>query len=227
MLWLTWKHLGLPEPTPIQFDISHYLQHGPRRKIVQAFRGVGKSWITTAYAVWKLYREPDTKIMVVSASKTLADSVSTFALQIISGMSELRHLLPRSDQRSAKVAFDVGPARESKDPSFKSVGITGQITGSRADLIIADDIEVANNSQTQAMRDKLAESVKEFDAVLKPGGEVTFLGTPQCEMSIYNVLPQRGYDIRIWPARFPDETQLAAYGDRLAPMIRQKLEAAA
>ena len=226
MLWLTWQFLALPEPTPVQFDIAHYLQHGPRRKVIQAFRGVGKSWITTAYAVWRLYCNPDMKIMVVSASKQASDNFSVFALQLINGMPELRHLAPRADQRSAKVQFDVGPARESKDPSLRSLGITGQLTGSRADLIIPDDIEVPNNSQTQQMREKLAEAVKEFDAILKPGGEITFLGTPQCEQSIYNILPQRGYDIRIWPARFPDEKQLAAYGDRLAPMIRKQLEVA-
>ncbi len=31
----------------------------------------------------------------------------------------------------------------------KSVGITGQLTGSRADLMILDDIEVPGNSMTE------------------------------------------------------------------------------
>lgn len=224
-LWLCWRFLGLPQPTTVQYDISSYLQHGPRRKVIQAFRGVGKSWITTAYAVWRLYCDPDKKIMVVSASKQAADNFSVFALQLINGMPELKHLSPRGDQRSAKVQFDVGLARESKDPSLRSLGVTSQLTGSRADIIIPDDIEVPNNSSTQQMREKLSEQVKEFDAILKPGGEITFLGTPQCEQSIYNLLQQRGYETRIWPARFPDEKQLAAYGDRLAPMIRNQLEA--
>jgi len=48
------------------------------------------------------------------------------------------------------------------------MGITGQLTGSRADIIIADDVESANNSQTQLMRDRLGETVKEFDAIIKP-----------------------------------------------------------
>ena len=48
------------------------------------------------------------------------------------------------------------------------MGVTGQLTGSRADLIIADDVESANNSQTQLMRDRLSETVKEFDAIIKP-----------------------------------------------------------
>ena len=52
-LTLVWRHLNLPDPTPIQLDIALYLQHGPRRKIIEAFRGVGKSWITAAYVVWR------------------------------------------------------------------------------------------------------------------------------------------------------------------------------
>jgi hypothetical protein len=39
----------------------------------------------------------------------------------------------------------------------KSVGITGQLTGSRASLIIADDIEVPKNSLTHTQREKLSE----------------------------------------------------------------------
>tara|TARA_B110000037_G_C16776395_1_gene365482 strand:- start:303 stop:464 length:162 start_codon:yes stop_codon:yes gene_type:complete len=52
------------------------------------------------------------------------------------------------------------------------VGISGQLAGSRADVIVADDIEVPNNSMTQGMRDKLSEAVKKFDAILKPDGRI-------------------------------------------------------
>ncbi|WP_270994138.1 phage terminase large subunit, partial [Listeria seeligeri] len=99
----------------------------------------------------------------------------------------------------SNLAFDVGPAQPDQSPSVKSVGINGQLTGSRADTIIADDIEVPKNSMTVVQREKLAELVKEFDAVLKPGGEIIYLGTPQTEESLYNKLPERGYVIRIWP----------------------------
>jgi len=42
-LYLVWSHLNLPDPTPIQYDIAEYIQHGPKRRVVQAFRGVGSS----------------------------------------------------------------------------------------------------------------------------------------------------------------------------------------
>lgn len=223
-LYLVWDHLNLPDPTPIQYDIAEYIQHGPKRRVVQAFRGVGKSWITSAFVVHQLLLDPTKNILVVSASKQRADDFSTFTLRLITDMPLLRHLIPTENQRNSKVAFDVGPAPASHAPSVVSKGITSQITGARADLIIADDVESMNNSQTQTMRDKLSEAIKEFDAVLKPDGAILFLGTPQTEGSIYAALPERGFKTRIWPARYPKATQLKRYGDQLAPTIYAKVE---
>lgn len=223
-LYLAWDHLGLPDPTPIQYDIADYIQSGPKRRVVQAFRGVGKSWITSAYVCHSLLLDPTKNIMVVSGSKQRADDFSTFTLRLISDMPMLRHLIPTDSQRNSKIAFDVGPAPASHAPSVVSKGISSQITGSRADLIVADDVESLNNSATQMMRDKLSESIKEFDAVLKPGGEILFLGTPQTESSIYSVLPERGFKTLIWPARYPTRGQLKRYGDTLAPKIEEAME---
>jgi len=225
-LYVTWKHLGLPDPTPVQYDIAHFLQHGPKREIIQAFRGVGKSWVTSAFVCWLLYCNPELKILVVSASKSRADDFSTFTKRLIHEMPLLQHLRAREGQRDSNLAFDVGPARAAHAPSVKSVGITGQIAGSRADVIIPDDIEVPNNSLTQAMRDKLSNSVKEFDAVLTPkeASRIIYLGTPQTEMSVYTTLEERGYTLRIWPARYPSEAQRDKYGARLAPFICDRLD---
>lgn len=223
-MFLIWKHLGLPPPTAVQYDIADYLQHGPKRKVIMAFRGIGKSWITAAFVLWLLYCDPQTKILVVSASKQRADDFSTFCQRLISEVPFLKHLVAKDEQRWSKIAFDVRPTKPDHAPSVKSAGITGQITGSRANHIVADDIEVANNSDTQTSRDKLSEQVKEFDAILKPGGSIHYLGTPQTEMSLYNNLPARGYEVRVWPARFPDAKRLESYGVKLAPFIWKLIE---
>lgn len=223
-LALVWAHLNLPAPTWLQKDLALFLQNGPRRRVIEAFRGVGKSWITSAYVVWRLLRNPAMNILVVSASKQRADDFTTFTMRLIHELPILQHLRPKEGQRNSKIAFDVAPAPPSHAPSVKSVGITGQLTGSRADLIVSDDVEVPNNSATQVMRDKLSEQIKEYDAILKPGGEVLYLGTPQTEQSIYNSLPERGYTVCIWPARFPDEKQRAKYGDKLAGSIARLLD---
>jgi len=225
-----WKHLLLPPPTPIQDDISDYLQRGPKRSVIEAFRGVGKSWITSVFVLWLLLRDPQLKVLVVSASKDRADAFSTFTKRLIAEVDILQHLQPKNKQRDSNVAFDVGPARAHHAPSVKSVGIFGQLAGSRADVIVADDIEVPKNSYTLTMRERLSEAVKEFDAVLTPAkhSRIIYLGTPQCEMSLYNVLPNRGYEVKIWPARMPGERLRKFFGNRLAPYIlKSRLEVGA
>lgn len=221
-LFLVWQHLNLPAPTDVQYDIAVYLQKGPKRSIIEAFRGVGKSWVTSAFVCWLLLNNPQLNILVVSASKDRADQFSTFTKRLINEMEILHHLKPGKGQRDSNIAFDVGPARASHSPSVKSVGITGQLAGSRADIIIADDVEVPNNSMTVTMRENLSERVKEFDAILKPGGRIIYLGTPQTEMSLYNRMPERGYEIRIWPARIPSNVE--KYQGRLAPYVARLMD---
>lgn len=220
-----WKHLDLPPLTPVQNDIAHYLQHGPKRLQVSAFRGVGKSYLTAAFVCWLLWKDKEKKTMVVSAGKDRADAFAIFVRNMIKNTPLLKHLEPDKSvgERSTQNIFDVRGCKPSGSPSVKSVGITGQLTGSRADVIIADDIEVVSNSATNDLREKLARLVTEFDAVLTPTGRVIYLGTPQTELSLYNTLYQRGYEMRIWTALVPTEEQASAYGAKLAPFIREMM----
>lgn len=226
-LWWLWKQLGLPDPTPAQYEIAYYLQHGPKRRIVMAFRGIGKSWITAAFVLWCLLRDPNERIMVVSASEYKALEFSTFTKQCISSIPLLHWLLPRKadGQRDSTLAFDVGPSGPHQAPSVRAVGVTGQMTGGRASKVIFDDIEVPNNSLTEGKREILTSRAKEMGgAILMPKiGESIGLGTPQSVQTIYNGFEERGYEIRVWPARYPAEEELVHYGDRLAPGILERL----
>jgi hypothetical protein len=217
-----WIALGLPPLTPIQNDICHYLQYGGERTQIVAFRGVGKSYVTAAYVCWLLWKDKELKIMVVSAGRDRADAFAIFVRNIIRDTPFLKHMEPdkAKGERATQNIFDVHGVTASGSPSVKSVGITGQLTGSRADIIIADDIEVVSNSTTHDLREKLARLVTEFDAVIKPEGKIVYLGTPQTELSLYNVLYTKGYDMRIWCARIPTEQQASNYGAKLAPIIR-------
>lgn len=222
-----WQELGLPAPTLAQYDIALFLHHGPRRRMVQAFRGVGKSWLTAAYVIWRLLLNPNERVMVVSASKERADAFSIFVKRLIEQVDFLRRLAPDPSKghRDSNITFDVSGSDPHQAPSVKSVGITGQITGSRASIIVADDIETPKNSLTILQRERLGELVKEFDAVLLPDGEVIYLGTPQCEESIYTKLPERGYAVRIWPARRPDAAWLEHYSPFLTPWLDGAIQA--
>lgn len=221
-----WNFLGLPPPTECQYDIALWLQRGPRRRMVEAFRGVGKSWLTAAYVLWRLFQDCNERILVVSASKDRSDAFTIFVRRLIEEVPILQYLRPdpRKGHRDSAISFDVGPSDAHQAPSVKSVGITGQIAGSRATIIVADDVEVPKNSLTQTMRDRLSEAVKEFDAVIVPDiGEIIYLGTPQTEMSVYNKLPERGYEVRIWPARYRKNIFETA-ADKIAPMLLERAQ---
>lgn len=225
-VYIVWKSIGLPKPTPIQVDIAQFLQNPPSdRVIIQGFRGVAKSFLTCAYAVWRLWSDRDLKVLIISASGDRADANARFIKSIIHTIPFLADMKADKTQLDTQNLFSVGGAQADISPSVKSVGITGQITGTRADLLISDDVEVPKNSGTQLQRDKLAEAVKEYDAILKPNGQIIYLGTPQNEASLYNTLQQRGYITRIWPVLYPEsQVERESYGNNLAPFIAQRYD---
>lgn len=139
-VYIVWKSISLPDPTPIQIDIARFLQAPPSdRVIIQGFRGVAKSFLTCAYVVWRLWNNRQLKALIISASKDRADANARFIKRIIQTIDFLADMLPDKNQLDTQNMFDVGGAIPDISPSVKSVGITGQITGTRADLLIPDD----------------------------------------------------------------------------------------
>ena len=222
-----WQQLDLPSPTRAQYAIADYLQHGPKRLQIQAFRGVGKSWITGAFVLWTLFNNAEKKIMIISASKERADNMSIFLQKLIIETPWLVHLRPKSDDcRWSRISFDVNCSPH-QAPSVKSVGITGQLTGSRADLMILDDIEVPGNSMTEMMREKLLQLCTEAESILTPkkDSRIMYLGTPQTTFTIYRKLAERNYRPFVWPARFP--RSLSNYEGLLAPQLQEDIDSGA
>lgn len=212
--------------TDIQVDIGQYIAHGPKYRMVQAQRGQAKTTITAVYAVYRFIHDPTTRVLILSAGDTQATEIANWVIQIINGMPELECLRPdRSNGDRASVeAFDIhyslkGPE---KSPSLACVGITSNMQGKRADVLIADDVESQKNSQTQHQRARLMHLTLDFASICSTG-DIIYLGTPQSIDSLYNGLPGRGYDVRIWPGRYPTSEELPGYGPYLAPMIRKRM----
>ena len=219
-----WQQLDLPPPTRAQFSIADYIQNGPKRLQIQAFRGVGKSWITGAFVLWTLFNNPEKKIMIISASKERADNMSIFLQKLIIETPWLTHLQPKSDDsRWSRISFDVNCSPH-QAPSVKSVGITGQLTGSRADLMILDDIEVPGNSMTEMMREKLLQLCTEAESILTPKDDsrIMYLGTPQTTFTVYRKLAERSYRPFVWPARYP--RKLSQYEGLIAPQLQEDID---
>jgi hypothetical protein len=174
--------------------------------------------------LWTLFKDPEKKIMIISASKERADNMSIFLQKLIIETAWLKHLQPKSDEaRWSRISFDVNCSPH-QAPSVKSVGITGQLTGSRADLMILDDIEVPGNSMTELMREKLLQLCTEAESILTPKDDsrIMYLGTPQTTFTVYRKLAERNYRPFVWPARFPKNT--TQYEGLIAPQLQEDID---
>jgi hypothetical protein len=208
----------------MQYYIADYLQEGHKRSQLEALRGIGKTFISGAYVAWRLLRNPNEKILIVSQSGAHADNIAIFIRKLIDTMELLEHLVPRADQRSSVISFDVNGCDVSVQPSVKALGITSQLQGNRASLLISDDVEGQNNSATEKRRQDLLGQVAEYEAILQTtkNAQILVLGTPQSSESIYARLQDKGYVTRIYPARYPDNVE--SYKGCLADYIVEDMD---
>lgn len=212
--------------TDMQEDIGNYLETSTGDVMVQAQRSEAKTTITAAFCVYCLIHNPMLRVLILSAGGSQAKDISTLIVKLILHMEVLACLRPdrSAGDRVSVESFDVHHELKGidKSPSVKCFGITANLQGNRADLLIADDIESQKNSRTATMRELLLSITRDFSSIVQHG-RIIYLGTPQSSSSIYNSLPARGVQVRIWTGRYPNKDQLIAYGNRLAPYITNRL----
>lgn len=216
------------DTTEMQEDIAEYMQNGPRLRMVMAQRGEAKSTLAALYAVWRIIQRPATRVLIVSAGEDQASEVATLVVRLIQTWEILECFRPdrMAGDRTSTSAFDVHYSLKGldKSPSVACVGITSNLPGKRADLLIPDDIESNKNGLTATQRAQLLHLSKEFSSICTHG-DILYLGTPQSKDSIYNTLQGRGFEIRIWPGRYPTEDQEEKYAGRLAPFVLERMRA--
>lgn len=211
----------------IQADIGNFMAYGPKYLMVQAQRSQAKTTIAAAFCVWTLIHDPKHRVLIISAGGSQATDISTLVIRIIMNMDVLECIRPDKSKgdRVSVEKFDLHYSlrKLDKSASVSCCGITANLQGRRADLLLADDIESQKNSLTALMREQLLAKTLDFTSI-NQSGRILYLGTPQSSDSIYNTLAGRGYEVRIWPGRFPTTEQLPYYGDYLAPLLKDIME---
>lgn len=192
------QHQGLETPA-LHIKIARWLEtrwrKGERELLLLAFRNSGKSTIIGLFSAWLLARNPNFRILVLAADFALARKMVRNVKRIIerhpltSGLNN--RLKPGNADQWASGQFTVNRSLELRDPSMLAKGIGANVTGSRADVVICDDVEVPNTSDTQPKRDDLRERLDEIDYILVPGGLQLYVGTPHTYYSIYADTPRQ------------------------------------
>lgn len=226
-LYVVFKHINLPSPTPLQYAVADELQYAEDDLGILGFRGLAKSTLTGIFVDWRFDRNPEhEQILYVGANQAEAISGLKFSRNLMDIVPFLEYLKPdvAKGQRDSALQFDVRPAEIRKQPSCKALGIFGNLTGNRATLIVSDDIETSENCDTQIKREHTDRSITEYRQIIAPlKGQVLYLGTPHTEVSVYNKIYDKGTPIRIFPIKYPTKEQQQKYGDKLAPYITDKV----
>lgn len=187
-LWIWNQAQNLTTP-PIHKEMAtwlgeQYIKQTPRL-LLQAFRASGKSTICGLFAAWALYLKPHMRIVIIAAEQQLATKMVRNVKHIIEHHQLIADLKPQQPEKWASGEFTVQRNKILRDPSVVAHGIGGNFTGSRADIIICDDVEVPNNCDTPKKRQDLRERLGEIDYVLSPNGTQIYIGTPHSYYSIY------------------------------------------
>lgn len=211
----------------IQADIADFMVNGGKYIMIEAQRSQAKTTIAAAFCVWQLIHDPKHRVLIISAGGSQATDISTLVIRIIMNMDILECMRPDKSKgdRVSVEKFDLHYSlrKLDKSASVSCCGITANLQGRRADTLLADDIESQKNSLTALMREQLLAKTLDFTSI-NQSGRIIYLGTPQSSDSIYNTLPGRGYNVRIWPGRFPTAEQLPYYGEHLAPLLASIME---
>lgn len=154
--------------------------------LLMAFRNSGKSTIVGLFCAWVLWVNPATRILILSADHELAKKMVRNIKRIIEMHPLTKELKPSKKEEWASDRFTVVRSTQLRDPSVLARGLTSNITGCRADLIICDDIEVPKNCDTSLKRTEMRTKLSELDYILTPGGIMLYIGTPHTAETIYN-----------------------------------------
>ena len=239
-VWIWNKKLG--QGTPVHhLRMARWLAHRYRGKnrelLLMAFRSSGKSTIVGLFCAWALLDQPDLRIIIIAADFALAKKMVRNVKRIIERHPLTQGLKPKRRDHWASDQFTVNRPGELRDPSMVAKGIGANITGSRADVVVCDDVEVPNTCDSAPKRADLRERLGEIDYVLVPGGLQLYVGTPHSYYTIYAAQPRpeagenRAFldnfqrlelplldpgGASAWPERFPPE-KAAAMRKRSGP----------
>jgi len=225
-VWLWNRSQGQQTPK-LHLDIATWLYQrwlcGDRRLLLLCFRSAGKSTLVGLFCAWLLLNEPNLRILILSAEYDLAKKMVRNVKNIVERHPLTNDLIPDRSIQWASDQFTVQRSLILRDPSLLARGITSNITGSRADIVICDDVEVPNTCRTPTRREELKNRLHEINYVIVPGGLQLYAGTPHSLHSIYAEAPSSDQDPEVfldgferlflpilnergeshWPERFP------------------------
>lgn len=189
-MWARRMQWNVPD---IHVLICHWLEHRGRIGVLEVFRGGSKSTIVAIYEAWKLYRDRTHRFLNQSADDPTAYKLSRDVKRVLKKHPLCRGMLP--DREVAVERFSVEGAEDARNPSVAAHGILSNVTSSRANEVVFDDVEVPKNIRSPESRGLLRNRISESTHILLPNGMKLYIGTPHAHNSIYDEQVAQGADV--------------------------------
>jgi phage terminase large subunit-like protein len=214
---------------PVHDQLQAFLT-GHRHALVELPRDHGKSTQVCGRVLWELGTNPGLRVKVVCATEAIARDRSRFLRQLIVDNPRVRRVFPHLAPAGpwAAEAFTVRRPAEVIGPSVSAVGVTGGSTGTRADLLVCDDVVDVKSLHSKAERDKASAHFHDnLMNLLEPDGRCWCLFTPWHRDDLNARLKRNptfthfrravGPDLEpVWPGRWSAE-QLEARRSEIGP----------
>lgn len=180
---------GLTTPA-LHADMAGWLEsrwrEGSKELLLLAFRDSGKSTLIGLFCAWLLYLDANRRVMVLAADNHLAKKMVRTVKRIVERHPLCQGMKPAKPDLWGAEEFAIARDKVGRDPSMVAKGITANVTGSHADIVVCDDVEVPNTCGTAEKRQELRQRLGEIAYVLSPGGTQLYIGTPHSFQSIYS-----------------------------------------
>lgn len=174
-----------PSGKPLRLaGVHHELQaflsaHG--HALIELPRDHGKSVQVCVRVLWELGHNPALRVKIVCATEALAAERGRFLRNALANNMRMRlvfpHLLPAKPWEVTR--FTVNRPAEALGPSVTCLGIGCGATGSRADLLVCDDIVDVKALRSLAYRERVRIFFREnLVNLLEPTGRIWCLFTP-------------------------------------------------
>ncbi len=172
----------------IHKDVFRWLQNSDSpNQLLLLPRAHMKSHCVAVWVAWWITCHPETTILYISATSTLAES-QLYAIKNMMTSKQYRKYWPemfdpeegkREKWSASAIAVD-HPTRKDegvRDMTVVTAGLTTNTTGWHADVIVADDVVVPDNAYTEEGRRKCAAAMSQMASILNTGGSIKACGT--------------------------------------------------
>ena len=166
--------------------------------VSQPPRTAKSSLITLSYPFWLILNNPDTNIVIVNNTQTLAENFGIRLRQLFIDYKELLELnnIKLSDTKHSN-SFFMFETLDGKlyDGSIKLMGTGGTLTGQNVDILICDDLIKGFSDVTPTLLDKKIEWFKSIILQrLEPHSKLIILGTRWASNDIIGYLEENQPD---------------------------------